>query len=107
MSGLDKNRFRNKTISFRMSPDERRLLNSRVVASGMPKGQFFIEMLLKGSINIRVGKYESDRLSLEIRMLKEYLDDNSYINNMQAREITGVEQSYTMSRLLKKWVENG
>ena len=75
MSGLDKNRNRNQTICFRMSPSERSELEARIQASGMPKGRFFIEMLLHGEIRIAVGKYQSDRLSLEIRRLRECLED--------------------------------
>ena len=75
MSGLDKNRNRNQTICFRMSPPERSELEARIQASGMPKGRFFIEMLLHGEIRITVGKYQSDRLSLEIRRLRECLED--------------------------------
>lgn len=92
MTGLDKDRFRNKTISFRMSPDERRILNARIKASGMSKSQFFIEMLLKGSISIRVGKYESDRLSLELRELNQLIkgfveDDNLLEINETLKDI--------------------
>lgn len=40
-------------------------------------------------------------------IVKEYLENNNYINNEKAREITHVEQSHNMSRLFRKWVENG
>ena len=73
MSGLDKNRYRNTTISFRVSPEERRQLEARIKASGMPKGEYFIQSLLHQEINIVVGKYQSDRLSMELRRLREQL----------------------------------
>jgi uncharacterized protein (DUF1778 family) len=75
MSGLDKDRFRNKTVSFRMSPDERRLLTARLKVSGKPKGQFIIDSILKSKIDIIVGKYQSDRLSLEIKRLREQITE--------------------------------
>lgn len=75
MSGLDKDRYRNKTISFRMSPDERRQLEARIKACGLAKGDFFIKSLLQNQINIVAGKFQSDRLSLEIRRLKEQLSN--------------------------------
>lgn len=74
MSGLDKDRFRNKTVSFRMSPNERRQLDSRIKVSGIPKGHFIIQSLLQPEINIIVGKYQSDRLSLEVRRLKDEIE---------------------------------
>jgi len=45
--------------------------------------------------------------STEWDKIREYFENNSYINNTKAREITGVEQAHTMSRLLKKWADNG
>lgn len=74
MSGLDKDRYRNKTVSFRMSPDERLQLESRIKVSGIPKGQFIIQSLLQNKIDIIVGKYQSDRLSLEIKKLREAIE---------------------------------
>lgn len=89
MSGLDKDRYRNKTISFRMSPDERRQLDSRIKVSGIPKGQFIIQSLLQTEINIIVGKYQSDRLSLEIKRLKEAFETfNSADEDEELIEIT-------------------
>lgn len=73
MSGLDKDRFRNKTISFRVSPEEARRLEARIKVCGMPKGEYFIQSLLYNNISIVVGKYQSDRLSLELRRLKDEL----------------------------------
>lgn len=77
MSGLDKDRKRNQTICFRMSPEERRELEARIIITGMPKGKFFIQSVLHQQIQIAVGKYQSDRLSLEIRRLKERIEEVS------------------------------
>lgn len=73
MSGLDKNRKRNQTICFRMSSEERKELEARIKISGLPKGKFFIQSVLHQEIHIAVGKYQSDRLSLEVRRLSDIL----------------------------------
>lgn len=73
MPGLDKNRKRNKTVCFRMSPSELDKLNTRIKISNLSKREFFGKMLLEGRISIRVGKYESDLLSLELRKLSDKL----------------------------------
>lgn len=75
MSGLDKDRIRNQTVCFRATPEERQQIEARITVSGMAKGQYYIQSLLHQQINIVVGKYQSDRLSLEIRHLRERLDD--------------------------------
>lgn len=74
MSGLDKNRHRNQTVCFRVSPQERCQLEARIMASGIPKGQYYIQSLLHQEIHIVLGKYQSDRLSLEIRRLREAIE---------------------------------
>lgn len=74
MSGLDKNRVRNQTICFRVTPEERKQLEARIIASGLPKGEYYIRSFLHQSIRIAVGKYQSDRLSVEVKKLRERLD---------------------------------
>lgn len=74
MSGLDKNRHRNQTVCFRVSPEERCQLEARIIVSGMPKGQYYIQSLLHQEIHIVLGKYQSDRLSLEIQRLREAIE---------------------------------
>ncbi|MCI8284615.1 MAG: hypothetical protein HFE90_05020 [Firmicutes bacterium] len=75
MSGLDRNRKRNQIVSFRMSLEERRELNARIAISGLPKGEFLIQSALHQKVNIVTGKYQSDRLSLEVRRLREILEN--------------------------------
>lgn len=99
MSGLDKNRKRNQTISFRMSPEERRELEARISVSGMPKGEFFIQSLLHQQIQIVVGKYQSDRLSIEVRRLGDKL-------NQQEAECEEIHEVLMECKaLLKQFVE--
>ncbi len=71
MSGLAHYRNRNRTVCFWMTYDERRELEARVAVCGLPRGQFFIQSLLHQHIEIVAGKYQSDRLSLEIKRLHE------------------------------------
>ena len=75
MSGLDQNRKRNQTVSFRVSPEERRQLEARIKATGMPKGLYFIESLLHQKIQITAGKYQSDRLGMELKRLHQSLEE--------------------------------
>ena len=74
MSGLYKDRKRNQTVCFRMTPEERRELEARITVSGLPKGKYFLQSVLHQEVKIAVGKYQSDRLSLEIRRLWERLE---------------------------------
>jgi hypothetical protein len=87
MSGLDKNRLRNQTVCFRATPEERQQIEARITVSGMSKGQYYIQSLLHQQINIIVGKYQSDRLSLEIRRLRERLDELNHIAPHERNEV--------------------
>ena len=39
--------------------------------------------------------------------VSEYLQENTYVNNPKAREITGIVQAGKMSYLLRKWLKQG
>lgn len=75
MSEKDKNRFRSSIISFRVSPEERLQIEARIKVCGIPKGEYFINSLLHQNIVISVGKYKSDRLSMELKRLRETLEN--------------------------------
>ena len=68
-SEWDHNRVRNKTISFRASPEEHRLIRARITVSGLSISEYTIQAMLGNPIEIRVGKFESDRLSVELKHL--------------------------------------
>ena len=71
----DHNRTRNKTVSFRLTPEEYRQMEERIKITGLPKNEFMIRSMLEQHISIRAGKFESDRLSLEVRRLKNALKE--------------------------------
>ena len=74
MREWDHNRVRNKTISFRASPEEHRLIRARITVSGLTVSEYTIQALLGNPVEIRVGKFESDRLSVELKHLSRSLD---------------------------------
>ena len=74
MARKNDNRTRSKTISFYVTPEEYTELQARIKVSGMPKGEYFIQSLLYQRIEIYVGKYQSDRLALEFKRLREMLE---------------------------------
>lgn len=60
--------------------------------------------VLEDSVNLLLFNEEKPG---EWEKVSKYLEDNKYIDNKKAREITGIEQSYKMSRLFKKWTDKG
>ena len=73
MSGSDHNRKRNQTICFRATSEERKEIEARIKVSGMPKGEYCRQSLLNQKIEINAGKYQSDRLSIEVKRLRELI----------------------------------
>ncbi len=69
----EQNRTRPKTVAFRLTSEEYRNMEARIKLTGLPRGEFILRSILEQPIFIRAGKFESDRLSLEIRRLKDAL----------------------------------
>lgn len=83
MARKDENRTRKKTVSFYVTEDEYRQIQARIKITGMPKGEYFIQSLIHQKICISVGKYKSDRLSLEIKKLRETLSEVSVTDEIE------------------------
>ena len=82
MARKNENRVRNKTVSFYVTPLEHTEIQARIKVSGMPKGEYFIQSLLHQKICISVGKYQSDRLSLEFKKMREALETLTDIDDI-------------------------
>ena len=82
MARRNENRVRSKTVSFYVTPLEHTELMARIKVSGMSKGEYFIQSLLHQRIEIYVGKYQSDRLALELKKLREALETVTDIDDI-------------------------
>lgn len=83
MAGKDEKRVRSKTISFYVTPEENQQIQARIKIAGIPKGEYFIESLLHQKICISVGKYQSDRLSLEMKKLRLALENINDVESLK------------------------
>ena len=96
MSKENYKRVRNHTIAFRVSDEERDEIKAKVAISGLPIGEFLLESVMNQKIYIAVGKYQSDRLSIEIRRLREQLEATTEsleeVNQVIQRCICLIEQ---------------
>ena len=77
----DKNRWRNKTVAFRVSPEENDLINTQVALSGLSKQDYIVKRLLCKDIvvqpNPRVYKALKDKLDEVLVELQRISDNNS------------------------------
>lgn len=74
MSCPNENRLRRKTVCFRASDEEEKRICAKQIISGKAKADFILEALLEVEIKIIVGKFESDRLAVEIKRLREMIN---------------------------------
>ena len=73
MGGFWKDRSRPRSIAFHVSDEERDTITAKALLAGLTKGEYCRRCTLDKEIVIRVGKYQSDRLSLELRRLRDTL----------------------------------
>lgn len=78
-------RKRSTSINIRMSPRERKLIYARIALSGYPTEEYLIRTLLGENIFIQPGKYQSDRLAVEMKKLRERLE--ACPNTEETREV--------------------
>ena len=71
----NKNRKRSSYVNFRVTPEERIRIEERMKVLGTSKSDYYIKTFLGQKINIVVGKYQSDRLSLEFKRLREAINN--------------------------------
>ena len=83
MSCENKDRKRNRILNFRVSEEELRLIDAKVAVSGLAKGDYFIRMLYGETVVIRVGKYQSDRLAVELKKLRTALEKVSDLEEIR------------------------
>lgn len=66
-------RKRNQTLCFRATPEERVQIEARIRVSGLEKGDYYRQSLLNQRIEIVAGKYQSDRLAVELKWLRKQI----------------------------------
>lgn len=79
-------RIRNKTFAFHVTTEEGNEIEARVLISGLSKTDYFIKTFLEQDIQLKVGKFHSDRLSIEIGKINKTLS----LINVEDNKLLGV-----------------
>lgn len=69
----DKNRWRNVTVAFRMSPEEAKELNDKVALSGLSKQDYIIKSLLDHEIRVVCGRKVAREMKMYLEGILEEL----------------------------------
>lgn len=87
MPGLNKNRKRPNSMSFRVSNEEKIAIETRINASGLPKSEFYIGSCLDKKLEVIGGKFGSDRLSVQLENMNVFLRNAERIYNKNQKII--------------------
>ena len=87
MPGLKKNRKRPNTIAFHVSSEEKVAIEARINVSGLPKSEFYIGSCLDKKLEVIGGKFESDRLSVQLENMNVFLRNAENVYNKNQKII--------------------
>lgn len=69
----EKARKRNVILNFRVTPEEKVLIENRIALSGMPKAEFFIQSCLHNEIHTTGNIKTFDEMRKQIKQVDEHL----------------------------------
>ena len=72
---VDENRKRNIIVNFRMSPEEKSLLEEKMALSGLNKQDYMIQMSLNHRVEVFGNIRVFDELKKKLAMLEEYFEN--------------------------------
>lgn len=87
MPGLNKNRKRPNSMSFRASNEEKIAIETRINVSGLSKSEFYIGSCLDKKLEVIGGKFGSDRLSVQLENMNVFLRNAEEIYNQNQKII--------------------
>lgn len=70
----DHNRYRNTSITFRLTADERDAVHFRSRVLGLPLQEMFLKTFLNQPIEVTMGMFDSERVAIELRKLRKEID---------------------------------
>lgn len=77
------NRWRNKTVGFRMSPEEAAELDVQVALSGLPKQDYLIQCCLKHEIKVVCGRKVARQMQMYLEAILEelqFMEEDTELN---------------------------
>ena len=72
---VDENRKRNIIVNFRMSPEEKSLLEEKMALSGLKKQDYMIQISLNHRVEVFGNIRVFDELKRKLAMLEEYFEN--------------------------------
>ena len=74
MSKENHKRYRDTSITFRLTADERDAIHYRARVLGLPLQALFLKTFLNQPIEVSMGMFDSERVAIELRKLRKTID---------------------------------
>ncbi|SDW15467.1 hypothetical protein SAMN05216391_102140 [Lachnospiraceae bacterium KHCPX20] len=91
----EKNRKRNTIMNFRVSLEEKELIDVRIALSGLPKSEFFIESCLYQTILVKGNIRSFTEIKNRMEEIAGVIDKNPHLEDLEP------EQAETIKTILE------
>jgi len=96
----EKNRVRNTIINFRVSPTEKKLIETRIALSGLPKAEFFIESCLYQTVLVKGNIKTFDKMKAAIEMISTEINRTGSLVELEPETMESLRMILEMFRFI-------
>ena len=99
----EKARKRNVIMNFRVSPQEKELIENRIALSGLSKSEFFIQSCMYQKILVKGNVRTYDEMRKQLAVIKEHL---SKVESTEDLELDVMESLRMIAEILDSFYDN-
>lgn len=99
----EKARKRNVIMNFRVSPQEKELIEKRIALSGLSKSEFFIQSCMYQKILVKGNVRIYDEMRKQLAVIKEHL---SKVESTEDLELDVMESLRMIAEILDSFYDN-
>ena len=99
----EKARKRNVIMNFRVSPQEKELIEKRIALSGLSKSEFFIQRCMYQKILVKGNVRTYDEMRKQLAVIKEHL---SKVESTEDLELDVMESLRMIAEILDSFYDN-
>ena len=99
----EKARKRNVKMNFRVSPQEKELIEKRIALSGLSKSEFFIQSCMYQKILVKGNVRTYDEMRKQLAVIKEHL---SKVESTEDLELDVMESLRMIAEILDSFYDN-
>lgn len=96
----EKNRVRNTIINFRVSPTEKKLIETRISLSGLSKSEFFIESCMYQAILVKGNIKTFDKMKAAIEKISNEISWNSDLAELEDETVESLRMILEMFKFI-------